>query len=140
MYSTLYASYVIIQVITAHTRARAAAGGRIDPKTETADRIGSTISEAGQSILKNVLFFEICSPDRRARYTRTQANSTEKDTCDHFGPVKPCGILLLGHKDVENHGLLKGHEGSGCFLTPHPEPHTILKNVSKVNVRLPACL
>ena len=54
----------------------------------------STISEAGQSILKNVLFFEICSSDRRARYTRTQANSSEKEPSHHFERDKPCGIFF----------------------------------------------
>ena len=40
------------------------------------------------------LFFGICSSDRRARYTRTQTNSFEKEPSHHFEREKPRGIFF----------------------------------------------
>jgi hypothetical protein len=50
------------------------------------------------ALLERIIFFEICSSDRRARYTgvytRTQANNSKKEPSHHFGHEKPCGIVF----------------------------------------------
>ena len=65
--------------------------------------------------LRPTVIFEICSYDRRARYTRTQTNSSEKGRSHHFARDKTCGILSSGHQDVKNRSLSWGHAGTNCF-------------------------
>jgi hypothetical protein len=45
--------------------------------------------QAGVQLFFLLFFVEICSSDRRARYTRTQTNSFEKEPSHHFEREKP---------------------------------------------------